>query len=259
MRRVLVASAAAGLCILAGCGGTKGRPQVDQAAFEAGYAAFEAGQWQRAIDEFTRFLRSDPTMESRGEVYYYRGECYVRLRNRREAMDDFLRAVGAEARPPIDAFARVAIGNLYYEDGNDSRAAESYAEALRKPPKELPLDQVTLRMGISLQRLGRWDMADKYFAYLLDRYPDSPSAPEARRRVHAQCFAVQIGAYASMTTAQNEAARARAAGFQPRLVPTWRGSQTLQAIQVGRAPTYAEAAALARRLAQAGFQTLIVP
>jgi cell division septation protein DedD len=102
-------------------------------------------------------------------------------------------------------------------------------------------------------------MADKYFAYLLDRYPDSPGAPEARRRIHATCFAVQIGAYVSMSTAQGEAARARAAGFQPRLVQTARGSQTLNAIQVGRARTYVEATVLARQLGRAGFQTLIVP
>ena len=259
MRCSLNVLLAAGLLLAAGCTGGKGRIQEDKAAFGAGYAAFEAGQWQRAIDEFSRFLRSSPAMAARGEVYYYRGECYVHLRNRREAMDDFLRAIGASARPPIDTFARVAIGNLYYEEGNDAKAAEAYAEALRQPPKELPLDAVSLRMGVSLQRLGKWEMADKYFAYLVDRYPDSPSAPEARRRLRATAFTVQIGAYVSMTTARSEMARARAAGFQPRLVPTARGSQTLNAIQVGRVQTYVEAAALARRLAQAGFQTVIVP
>jgi tetratricopeptide (TPR) repeat protein len=259
VRCLLTVLLLAGLPMAAGCTGGKGKIQEDKAAFDAGYAAFEAGQWQRAVEEFSRFLRSNPAMEARGEVYYYRGECYVHLKNRREAMDDFERAIGAGARPPIDSFARVAIGNLYYEDGNDAKAAEAYAEALRKPPKELPLEAVALRMGVSLQRLGRWEMADKYFAYLLDRYPDSPGAPEARRRIHATCFAVQIGAYVSMSTAQGEAARARAAGFQPRLVQTARGSQTLNAIQVGRARTYVEATVLARQLGRAGFQTLIVP
>lgn len=259
MRCLLMILLLAGLTMAAGCTGGKGKIQEDRAAFDAGYAAFQAGQWKRAIEEFSQFLRSNPAMEARGEVYYYRGECYVHLKNRREAMDDFERALGATAHPPIESFARVAIGNLYYEDGNDAKAAETYAEALRKPPKELPLEAVVLRMGISLQRLGKWEMADRYFAYLLDRYPDSPGAPEARRRIHATCFAVQIGAYVSMSTAQGEAARVRAAGFQPRVVQTARGIQTLNAIQVGRAQTYAEAASLARHLNQAGFQALIVP
>ena len=259
MRWFLTLLSAAVVLMAVGCNGGKGRLQEDKAAFDTGYAAFEAGHWQRAIDEFSRYLRSNPTMEARGEVYYYRGECYARLRNRQDAMDDFLRALGANARPPIDSFARVAIGNLYYEAGDDAKAVDAYAEALRQPPKELPLEWVLLRMGVSLQRLGRWQKAGEYLTYLADHYPESPSVPEARRRLRADCFTVQIGAYVSMTTARGEAARARAAGFQPRIVYVARGSQTLNAIQVGRAQTYAEAAALARRLGQAGFQMVIVP
>jgi len=236
-----------------------GQIREDKEVFDAGYAAFEAGQWKRAVDLFSRFLRTNPTMEARGEVYYYRGECHVRLRNYREAMDDFQRALGANARPPIDTFAKVAIGNLYYEAGNDARAVETYAEVLRKPLKELPLDTIALRMAVSLQRIGKWELADKYLAYLLDRYPESPAAAEAGRRMHADSFTVQVGAYVSMMTARNEFNRLRAAGFQPRLGKVTRGGQTLNTIQVGRVNTYAEAVALARRLGRAGCQTVIVP
>ena len=250
---------AAGLAALAGCTAGKGTIREDRESFDAGYAAFEAGQWQRAIDAFSQFLRSDPTMRARGEVYYYRGECYARLRNRREAMADFERALGANARPPLDSFARVAIGNLYYEQGGDAQAVQVYAEALRNPPKELPIDTVALRMAVSLQRLGKWELADKYLAYLLDRYPDSPAAAEAGRRLHADSFTVQVGAYVSMLTAGNEVNRLRAAGFQARLGKAMRGGQTLNTIQVGRVSTHAEAETLARRLARAGCQTVIVP
>jgi tetratricopeptide (TPR) repeat protein len=250
---------AVGCAIAAGCTNGKAMIREDREAFDAGYAAFEAGRWQRAVDDFTRYLRSDPLSKHRGEVYYYRGQCQAHLGYRGEALDDFERAIGAKAGQPIDSFARVAIGNIYYEQGNDAKAIEAYAEALRDPPKELPLDTVLLRVGVSLQRLGRWATADKYLAHLIDHHPDSPAAAEARRRLHADAFTVQVGAFASMMTAQNEAARVRGAGFVPCIVRTTRGSQTLNAVHVGRARTYAEAATLARRLSQAGFQTVIVP
>lgn len=247
------------ICLVTGTGCAARKVKPDRASFDEGFAAFQAGQWQRAIDCFNRYLRSDPTTPTRGEVYYYRGEAYVRLKNRRAALADFERCLGAGAPPPIEDFAYVAIGNLHYEEGNDARAVEAYSHVCGKKQKNLPLDQVCLRLGVSLQRLGRWQAADKYLNYLIDAFPESALVTEARRRLHCDAFVVQVGAFVSPVTAEAEADRLRAAGFSPRVTRTLRGSQTLYAVQVGRASTYAEAERLAGRLAQAGFKTLIVP
>lgn len=233
--------------------------QADRAAFDAGYAALEAGRWQEAVDGFTRYLRSDPTSVHRGEVYYYRGEALVHLNRRAEAKTDFVRAIGADARPPIDQFARVAIGNLYYEEGNDVKAIEHYARVIEDPHKDLPVPMVLLRTGVSLQRLGKWSLADSYLGHLVAKYPGTPSANHAMRRLHADAFRVQTGAFASTTAAARQAGRVRAAGFETRLGRTAGGGQTLTTVQVGRAGTYAEAAVLEQRVRQAGFDTLIVP
>jgi tetratricopeptide (TPR) repeat protein len=249
---VLVSACALG----AGCASAN---TADREAFDAGYAAFEAGRWQDAVDGFTRYLRSDPTSADRGEVYYYRGEALVRLERRAEAKTDFVRAIGAEARPPIDQFARVAIGNLYYEEGSDAKAIEHYAKIIRHPDKDLPVPTVLLRMGVSLQRLGKWALADRYLGHLIQHYSETAAAKQAIRRLHADAFRVQTGAFASMTTASREAQRIRAAGFETRLGRISRGGRTLHTVQVGRANTYVEAAAFAQRVRQAGFDTLIVP
>lgn len=258
MPRVVLALVLVVAALAAGCVQPAKRGP-DRAAFDDGYAAFQAGQWQRSIDLFNKYLRSDPLTATRGEVYYYRGEAQIHLKRRNDALADFERAIGAKAAPPIDAFARVAIGNLYYEEGNDAGAAAAYAEALKLPPKELPIDQVLLRMGVSLQRLGKWAMADKYLQHLIDAYPTSPSVPEARRRLHADAFAVQTGAFAAQTTADIEAGRLRQAGFTPRIGQAQRSARTLYTVQVGKARTFCEAQELARRLGGAGFSTVIVP
>ena len=245
--------------VLVGTGGCAANRRADRQAFDTGYAAFRAGQWEKAIGGFTQYLRSDPTSPDRGEVYYYRGEALVRLNRRAEAKTDFVRAIGAGARPPIDQFARVAVGNLYYEEGNDLKALEHYGKVLAGSRDGLPMAAILFRAGVSLQRLGRWSMADKYLARVIEDYSNTPWATLAMRRLHADAFRVQTGAFAAMTTAQSQAHRAQRAGFAVRIAKVTTGRQTLHAVQVGRAPTYAGAEALARRVRQAGFEALIVP
>lgn len=256
MRRFVVLILASAGVLAGGCASGS---RADRAAFDTGYAALEAGRWQEAVDGFTRYLRSDPTSAHRGEVYYYRGEALVHLNRRAEAKTDFVRATGAGARPPIDQFARVAIGNLYYEEGSDAKAVEHYAKVFDDPHKDVPMPLILLRVGVGLQRLGKWALADRYLAHLVEKYPNTPAARQAMRRLHADAFRVQTGAFASMTTAARQAGRVRAAGFETRLGRTTGGGGTLNTVQVGRAGTYAEAAVLAQRVQQAGFDTLIVP
>jgi len=245
-----------GLLLAAGCARQATRPED---IFKGAYAAFEANQWQQAVDGFTRYLQAGPTTPMRGEVYYYRGQALVHLNRREEARADFERAIGARASPPIPGFARVAIGNLYYEEGNDRKAIQTYLEILRKPDATLPLDMIILRLAVSLQRIGQWSAADQYLAYLINRYSDTQSAVEAWRRFHATGFTVQTGAFASNTAALRQADRLRGEGFLPTMGQAKRGSQTFYAVRVGKVQTYAEAAALAQQIRQAGFPVLIVP
>lgn len=257
MCRLLAFAALAGAALIVGCAPSQVRD--DRAIFESAFTSLEAGQWQRAIDGFSQYLRSNPTTPTRGEVYYYRGEALVHLKRAQEAMADFQRAVGAEATQPILQFARVAIGNLYYEQGNDAKAVEAYAEVLKGPQEGVPMDMLLLRLGVSLQRMGRWAAADRYLGLVIERYPATLAAAEARRRYKADSFAVQMGAYSTLSAAQQEAERLRAAGYVPRFGTASRNGQTLHTVQVGKARTYAEAQGLAQGLAESGFTVLIVP
>jgi len=246
-----------GLLLVTGCAPQTIRSERD--IFKEAYTAFEAGRWQQAVDGFTQYLRTCPTSPTRGEIYYYRGQALVHLTRRQEAKADFERAIGAKAGPPIPDFARAAIGNLYYEEGNDPKAIQTYLEILRKPDATLPLDMIILRLAVSLQRIGQWSAADQYLAYLINRYSDTQSAVEAWRRFHATGFTVQTGAFASNTAASRQADRLRGAGFLPTVGQVKRGSQMLYAVRAGKVQTYAEAAVLAQKIRQAGFSVLIVP
>jgi tetratricopeptide (TPR) repeat protein len=243
--------------LVGGCGGEAARS--GSASLEEGSAAYRAGQYQAAADQFTDYLQAGPASPHQAEAYYYRGLAHVQLKERREALEDFQRAVQSRPPPDIESLASVAMGNLYFEDGADAPAADAYIRGLRQPPPELPQDRVLLRLAISLQRMGRWGDADTYLARLIERYPSTAAATEARRRYRAGGFAVQTGAYASGASALREAQRLRQAGFHARLAPIVRNSQALHAVQVGQVQTYAEAQALARRVNAAGFTAMVVP
>jgi tetratricopeptide (TPR) repeat protein len=240
-----------------GCGDV--RPaRGDRAIFNDGLEAYDAAQWQRAVNNFTEYLQSAPP-ETHGEIYYMRGMAEVRLHKRDDARRDFQKSIDAKPRYEIESYAYAALGNLYYEEGNDQRAVEAYAKAIKNPPKELPIDQVILRLAVSLQRTGRFAAADKYFEHLIDHYSGTASGIEAARRVHVTAYTIQTGAFLSPVTAQGEVDRLRAAGFPARITKTTRGAQSLNAVQVGRYRTYLEAAEAAQRMARVGFTPLIVP
>jgi TolA-binding protein len=255
----LLALVLGALLLLALASGCTHHGRADQAVFDSGYAAFEAGDYSRAVKDFSRYLRMDPDSPDRGEVYYYRGQALVHLERRPEAKADFLRALGADPRSPIDQFARVALGNLYYEEASDVEAVKQYAAVLDDPHDEIPVPHVLLRTGVALQRLGRWDKGRRYLEYLMVHHPDSAAARQAARYAAADAFRVQTGAFSVKASATAQARRVRQAGFSPRLARVVSSGRRLTAVQVGRAQTYSEAASLARRLRQAGFNTLIVP
>jgi len=256
-RRLVVLVALVATAGAAG-GCAQGR-QADRAVFDSGYAALEAGRYDRAVKDFSLYLRQDPDSPNRGEVYYYRGQALVHLKRPDEAKADFLRAIGAGVREPVDQYARVALGNLYYEEANDVEAVKQYAAVLQDPHDEVPVPMVLLRTGVALQRLGKWDSGRQYLHYLVAHYPKTAPARQAMRYLQADAFRVQTGAFASRTTAATEARRVVAAGFPARLEQVNRNGRPLTVVQVGQARTYAEATVLASRLRSAGFDTLIVP
>jgi TolA-binding protein len=257
VRRIWVILTAAGFLAVAGCASSVTREA--QQDFNPGRAAFEAGRWQEAADAFTRFLAAHPSSPARGEVYYCRGLAEVRLTRRDEALADFQRAIRAAPPPPIPAYARVAAGNLHFEEGRDWDAVRAYNGVLRNPPDGVPLDRLVLRLAISLQRVGRWSTADTYLAYVIANFPGTPAAAEARRRYRAGAFTVQTGAYTSSEGAHREASRLRTAGFAPEIGVTQQQACRLHTVRVGRAQTYAEALSLAQRVSAAGFSAYVVP
>lgn len=232
---------------------------ADRQIFLDAHQNFQRGNYSAAEAKLSQVIRKNPTSDALSELYYFRGLTRLRLDRRNEAREDFRHGAKAYGRELTQVYCAVALANLEYEDGNDTSAASLYAQALDHPVKDLQTDAILFRLAVSLQRLGRWDEADRRLAKLLSDHGDSTFVPLARRRFQATHFSVQAGAFADRGNAEALANKIRPEGYPVSLAVTESGGKVLHAVIVGRFRTYAEASAAAARLRAKGHTALIKP
>jgi len=92
-----------------------------------------AGDIQRAIDAFDRFLNMDGWIENRIDACILRGECFCAQGKRRQAKASFLEAM-LEGAPKAEALC--ALGACFLEEGGLEAAAHWYGAALLCRPRK---------------------------------------------------------------------------------------------------------------------------
>ena len=260
MRRFAVPSSVLAILFLAlgGCT-TPLLNKNDDKVFSAGYDDFRAGRFPDADRKFSEVIADNPQSPALSEVYYFRGLTRLQQSRRAEARADFQAGATHSGRELTQVYSMTALANLEYEDGHDQQAVKLYRTVLEHHVSGLPADSVLYRLGVSLQRLGRWNEADETFARLLKDHPDSPLAAEARRRTQADSFTLQAGAFTDRAKAETLAARLRQDGYPVVLTVVAAGGQTFHVVNVGHYHTAAEAQTASSRLAAKGYHCILRP
>ena len=248
---LLIAAAASG------CGGALS--DADRQVFLDAHQNYQRGSFSAADAKFTQVIRKNPTSDALSELYYFRGLTRLQLARRNEARDDFRRGATAYGRELTQVYCAVSLANLDYEDGKDASAVSLYSQALDHPVKDLPIDAILYRLAVSLQRMGRWDEADRRLAKLLSDHGNSTFAPLGRRRFQATHFSLQAGAFSSRGNAEVLAGKIRPMGYPVSLAVTESKGKMLHTVIVGRFRTYAEASTAAARLRAKGHTAMIKP
>lgn len=231
----------------------------DDKVFTSGYDDFQAGRLKDADRKFSEVIADNPHSPALSEVYYFRGLTRLQLSRRAEARADFQAGSTRYGREITQIYSMTCLANMEYEDGHDLQAVPLYRTVLEHPVPKLPADSVLYRLGVSLQRLGRWNEADETFARLLKEHPDSPLAAEARRRTQADSFTLQAGAFTERPKAESLAARLRQDGYTVTLAVVAAGGKTFHVVNVGHYRTAAEAQAASARLAAKGYHCILRP
>jgi tetratricopeptide (TPR) repeat protein len=116
---------------------------------------------------------------------YFAGACRVEL-GQLDAAEQNLREVAARkvsASGPIEpALARLALAGVSRRKGALDAAVSGYRELLADPSGAVPKDYVLVALAGTLEQAGRLAEAAATFRRVVDEYPQSPFAGDARTR-----------------------------------------------------------------------------
>lgn len=162
---------------------------LDEAILQQARVAQKRGDHARAIALFSNLTRLTKS-QLRGEGQYGIGECYEEMAKAAKGNNEqfFERAFQSykavfdqfpESGRVGDAVAKMA--NFYYQKQDFGRAVDVFEKVLADHPDANFLDVILFNYGRCLYRMDRKAEAKKRFDQLIDEFPESQLAPEAKR------------------------------------------------------------------------------
>jgi TolA-binding protein len=256
--------------LVTGCAANT-QPTENRKTLQAGYQALEAGDYNTAMAQSEQFLRDNPTA-GRGtpEALYLQGRV---LEHRAEAADNAghepeARANLQDARSTYEHALELKPSSkvaalLHAGVANTAYFQEDYFTAMREWSAALPgLQQpeakawVLYRLGLSQQRLGRFDEADRTFAEVRKQFPHTEPAQRAATHEGAKAFYVALGSWSDAKGADAVINALHAQGFSATESTHANGRH---AVKVGPVNNYEQAKALRARLLGAYPAAVIEP
>ena len=263
--------------LLAGCGGAQKREprtagpraaqQTPAALLAQGYAALESRQYDDAIAAADQVLAVQPHGEGTPEALYLRGrgfegknaagvtedEARANLQAAREA---YIKCLGANPRQTLNGYGRASLGNVAYFQDDYQTAITQLTAAYDNLDRDDLKAWALYRIGLSQQRQGQFEQADKTFAAVQQRHANSVPAQRAREHQGARAFFVQLATFAQPASADRAIADLKKQG-----VPATRvaGPEGRAFLRVGPIPSYAQAQATRNQLINKYPDAVIIP
>ena len=246
----------------AGCAGPSPREQL-----KAGYQAFEEQRFADATAAADKVLAEEPGRGA-AEALYLKGRIAEKRardvndptqarRLLQEARSAYGRALALKPPAPLDSGIRSQLANVaYFQEDYATAVREGTAAAGGSGVQPEDKAWVLYRVGLSLQRLGRFADADRTFKQVQQTLPNSLPARRAMLHQGARAFHVQVGTFTDAANAQRTIQALRAEGYAPVRSTDPTGKQI---IGVGPVPTYEQAKSLQARLSLRYADTLILP
>jgi TolA-binding protein len=229
------------------------------------YAAAANSQYDEAISRADDQLARTPAGAGSSEALYLRGRT-LELRVKKtedDARNDFtaarqayIEALQAKPTPDLEPLIRAGLANVAYWQDDYPTAIQEWTTAYGKLSNNDADPFILYRIGLSQQRLGQFDLADKTFAAVQQRYPMTEAADRARGHTGFRSFAVQLATFASSQSADAAVTDLRRQGVTPTRLIDPRGRHV---IGVGSLPNYAAALQVKSRFASKYPDAVIVP
>ncbi len=131
--------------------------------FDFARSCMEKGQYDRAINEFERFIYFFPEERRVSLARHLIGICYLKAGRYKEARDVFSRTVRDTPDSPFAGKALVLTGESYYKQGMFDRAAYCFGEVLKTYPSPQLKDAAHYRLGWTRMQENQWREASEDF------------------------------------------------------------------------------------------------
>jgi cellulose synthase operon protein C len=146
-------------------------------------------KWAESLAMADRFVAAEPTSPQAPQARYAAAWARQNLGRLDEALAGY-RAVADAARTEIAARARLMEGEVLFEQGNHKEAIKAFFKvAYGFGEKQAPAAfhpwqaQATFEAARCFEVLEQPDKARGLYAELVERYPDSPQTPAAKKRL----------------------------------------------------------------------------
>lgn len=146
--------------------------------FDDGMIFFESGEYEQAIEMFTRALRL--SLGDLAETHLYRGICYAYLEAYNRAMNDFNDAL---RQNPYIADAYNERGNLYRFDDDYQLAIEDYNAAILIDDSHYA---AYYNRALAYENLKQMDESEADLTKAIEINPDIVACYEARGRIRTK-------------------------------------------------------------------------
>lgn len=176
--------------------------------------------------------------------------------NLQQARTLYIRALGANPSPRLEAYIRAGIGNVAFYQDDYTTAVQQFTASYDHLDDPNLKAMTLLRLGMAQQRLGRFDQADRTFLTLQQQFPQSSAAQVSRTKFGARQFYVQVAVFSQPTLADKAVLQLRKDGFATGRLTDVQGRQI---IRVGPYTTYAEALGVQKRLPATYSGSIISP
>src|SRR5882757_4711397 len=177
-------------------------PYAEDAEMKIGLAYYQQKDYAEAIGALDDFQRMHPTSQNLELVTYYIGMSYYDQMGREDqdqtkTQQALKRFQELEQRFPEGSFAELAhekvvvcremlarnqlvVGNYYYKRANFRAAESRFAELMQKYPDTPVAPDALFELGISLEKEGKKYSAAQAFTALDKHFPDSSYAKKGR-------------------------------------------------------------------------------
>ena len=140
---------------------------------------------QAAIEKFRKAADAYPTTDAGLFARYQEGALQVSAGNSGDAVKAYQAVVDRGGDGLYGQMARLGLAEAYARGKQFEQAITAYKELAQRKDGQLPIDGILIQMGRVYREAGKTSDAQQTFTRLVEEFPDSPFAPDAKRELEA--------------------------------------------------------------------------